>query len=188
MHSPFTPSPFLVPMALALALAFALGPGSQKAEAWTLDELYRDSLRQEHDGALPGFVINRGHPRPPEPQPLTPDERAARAAAARGSSSYVIGGEPRPWLEVVREVASGNPGPFAVDAVRHRAEGGDPQAVELLAWMTANGVGVRRDLPNGFRHYLRAAELGVNGARENAEAIFRVLSPEQRRALGYTSQ
>jgi TPR repeat protein len=89
-------------------------------------------------------------------------------------------GQPLTWVEVVQQVAGGTPSPFAVDEVRRRSDGGDGQAVELLAWMHANGVGVRRDLPRAFNLYVQAGASGIEAARENASAVFRSMSVEQR--------
>lgn len=168
-----------------MALALALTP-LPAAPAWafgqTLDEVFRGTLREEHEGTLPPFVMNRGLVPYPERKPLTPEEAAAQARAQQGLAPTDLGGE-MSWVEVVTEIAGGTPSPFAVEAVRRKAEEADPQAIELLAWMSANGVGVRRDLAMAFDLYSRAHGLGVQGAKENAQAIYRSMSPGERRTV-----
>lgn len=160
---------------------------AQGEPAWafgrTLDEIFRGTVRGENDGALPAYVINRGLVPYPEKKPLTPDEEdALRRAARAGAVEDPLTSE-MPWADVVKDVANGTPGPFAVDAVRRKAEQSDAQAIELLAWMSANGVGVQRDLPQAFDLYSQAERLGVQSARDNAKAIYRAMTTEQRRTV-----
>ncbi|MGC2854932.1 hypothetical protein ACM64Y_05615 [Novispirillum sp. DQ9] len=176
----------LAAAAFAAALAHGVpgGDGAGDGRAWafgrTLDEIFRGTVRQENDGTLPPYILNRGLPPVPSRKPLTPEE-AAELARSHGSGvrEYDLG-QPLTWVEVVQQVAGGTPSPFAVDEVRRRADGGDGQAVELLAWMHANGVGVRRDLPHAFDLYVTANGLGIQAAKENASAVFRSMSPHQR--------
>ena len=88
-----------------------------------------------------------------------------------------------PWPEVVKQVASGNPGPFAVDLVQRQTRSGDPEAIELLAWMHVGGIGVQKDLPRAFHLYLRADTLGVSSAKDNAEAIYKAMTRTERRLI-----
>jgi len=157
-------------LAGAAGAAHAFGP--------SLDEIYRSTLREENGGALPGFVVNRGRPPLPERKPVPPDAATAGPAIVEQDLTARM-----PWVQVVKEIAGGAPTPFAVEAVRSRAEADDGQAVELLGWMYANGVGVARDLPTAFTLYARAAELGVQGAMENAQAVYKAMSPDNQRAV-----
>lgn len=181
-----TSCPSLLRTGLAVATVVAALGGSLAggAQAWafgrTLDEIFRGTVRQENDGTLPPYILNRGLPPVPVRKPLTP-EQAAELARSQGAGvrEYDLG-QPLTWLEVVQQVAAGTPSPFAVDEVTRRSDDGDGQAVELLAWMHANGVGVRRDLPHAFGLYVRASDLGIQGAKENAAAVFRSMSVQQR--------
>lgn len=172
--------------AFCAGLAVAVLATGWTPPAWafgqTLDEVFRGALREEHDGTLPPFVVNRGLAPYPERKPMTPEEAAELARRQQGLPALDLTGE-MSWVEVVTEVANGTPSPFAVDAVRRRSKDGDGQAIELLAWMNANGVGVRRDLGNAFDLYSRAHTLGVEGAKENAQAIYRSMSVGERRTV-----
>lgn len=173
-------------VALSL-IVLVLGAQTVSTPSWafgrTLDQIFRGTVRGENGGELPPYVVNRGLPPYPEPKPLTPEQAAGlgRGAGAGAVSEDLT--KDMPWDDVVKEIAGGNPGPFAVEAVRRRAEQADGQAVELLAWMSANGVGVHRDLPQAFDLYARAEELGVKSAKDNARAIYRAMSTEERRTV-----
>lgn len=146
----------------------------------SLDEMYRMSLRDENGGVLPGYIVNRGLTPWPEPKPPTPEERAADTGAGviRLPLTQAL-----PWPEVVKQVASGNPGPFAVDLVQRYTRSGNPEALELLAWMHVGGIGVQKDLPQAFHLYLRADTLGVSSAKDNAEAIYKAMTRAERRLI-----
>lgn len=149
----------------------------------TLDQVFRGTVRGENDGELPAYVVNRGMIPYPEAKPPNPDEEAAmRRNGTSGVVEQALTPE-MPWEEVVKEVAGGSPGPFAVETVRRRAERADGQAIELLAWMSANGVGLQRDLSQAFDLYARAQKLGVASAEDNAKAIYRAMSTEERRTV-----
>lgn len=154
-----------------------------RAAGPSLDEIYRSAVRGEHDGELPAYFLRRGIAPLPERKPLTPEEALAAARASAPAIDLPADQGDMPWLQVVQEVAGGKPGPFAVNAVRARAEDGDGQATELLAWMNANGVGLRRDLARAFSLYQQAEMHGVPGARDNAQAVYRAMAPEERRTV-----
>lgn len=156
------------------------GGGVARAQAVSLDQIYRDSLREENAGALPGYVLNRGLPPYPEPKPPVPGSGEGRLGA--GVVDLPLHTQ-MPWNEVLKSIAGGQPSPFAVDAVRRRAERNDPQAIELLAWMFTNGVGVKRDLPQAFDLYVKADALGIANAKDNAKAVLKSMRPEERRTV-----
>jgi hypothetical protein len=74
----------------------------------------------------------------------------------------------RPHYQAVQ---SGTAGAETVRAIRRSMAAGDPQAVEVLAWMHVHGRGVPRHLCTALALYLRADELGVAKARANAVAV-----------------
>lgn len=164
----------------AMLLVPGVGSGGALAFGPTLDETFRGLVREDNAGSLPSYILNRGLVPEPRRKPMTPEEAAQLGRDTTGGVVEMDLGQPLSWLEVVQQVAGGEPSPFAVDAVRRRAESGDGQAAELLAWMHVNGVGVRRDLPRAFGLYVQAADLGVDAARDNAGAIYRAMTVEQR--------
>ncbi|GAA0574983.1 hypothetical protein [Caenispirillum bisanense] len=184
----------LVGLALlpAAALAADAKPQRPKAEpppvqereailAPTLDGMFRDSLLTENSGRLPQFVTNRAGltllgpaPEPPPPPPGFEPPQVV----------YEIEPPPPPpsWAEVVAAVARNGAEPAHVSEVERLSSEGRPEAVELLAWMRANGSGVARDLPAAFRLYARAHQLGVPNARENAIAVYKSMSVTEQQA------
>ena len=164
---------------MPLLLAMGVGISAAQAQALSLDEIYRDALREENAGSLPGYVLNRGMPPYPEPKPPVPG-----AAGSVGPSVVDLPlAAPMPWPEVLKSIAGGSPSPFAVDAVRRRAERDDPQAIELLAWMYTNGVGVKRNLGQAFDLYVKADSLGVGSAKDNAKAVLKAMPVAERRTV-----
>jgi soluble lytic murein transglycosylase-like protein len=61
--------------------------------------------------------------------------------------------------------------PATVRAIQRAAGAGDPQAVEVLAWMYVQGRGVSQHLCTALHLYLHADMLGVARARANARLI-----------------
>ncbi|EKV30031.1 hypothetical protein C882_0112 [Caenispirillum salinarum AK4] len=159
---------------------------AQKAEeeailAPTLDDLFRDSLKRENAGELPGYVLNKdgvrllgpAAPPPPPPPGFEPPQIVYEEEPPP---------PPPPWEEVVTAIAQNDARPEHVAEVERRAEADQGDAVELLAWMRANGVAVAKDLPKAFRLYAQAHKLGVPNARENAVAVYKSMSRDQQQA------
>lgn len=178
---------WLAQRCLLLSVMTAAGLAVAPAGAWafgqSLDALYRDNVRADNNGVLPPYFFATIPPPYPEPKPDIPDPSAAKLPADAGQTPPPSAAPEMPWLEVVKQVAGGAPGPFAVDAVRRKAEAADPQAVELYAWMNATGTGVKRDLAQAFTLYLQADGLNVPGAKDNAKAIYNALDPAGQKAL-----
>ena len=69
--------------------------------------------------------------------------------------------------------------------VEQRADAKDPRAIEVLAWCTLNGIGMKPDPLAAFWLYREAAALGVVNAAKNQVAIFetRLTSAERQQVL-----
>jgi soluble lytic murein transglycosylase-like protein len=70
-----------------------------------------------------------------------------------------------------RAVENGQYSASTVRAIHEAANIGDPDAVEVLAWMYVHGKGVTRHHCSALHLYLYADTLGVSNARANARAI-----------------
>lgn len=171
---------------LSVVILSVLTLGFAQSGAWAfgdaLDALYRDNVRADNNGELPGYLNATVPPPIPEAKPPTPEDIMSKLRALTPSIVVPDSAPPIAWPEVVKQVGSGAPGAFAVDAVRRKAEAADPQAVELYAWMNATGTGVRRDLSQAFALYLQADGLGVTGSKENAKAIYNALPPADKKS------
>ncbi len=102
---------------------------------------------------------------------------AADAARARAAAAGAA------WQGVVERVAAGAAGPDEVAAVRRRADTGDLDALELLAWMYVEGRGVMVDYPRAYELYARAVLAGRADLRPNLEALWRRLTDQARQRL-----
>jgi hypothetical protein len=87
------------------------------------------------------------------------------------------------WIEIVRSVQLGNPTPFEVAEIKRRADEKDPEAVELYAWMKANGVGCKQDLQKAWLLYSLASRMGVKDAGKNANAVYKAMTAHQKETL-----
>jgi TPR repeat protein len=111
----------------------------------------------------------------------------SRARPARPRQASPAGVAPRPaeaadaLHEIAKRLESGRPAPDDAAALRRLAEGGDTQALELLAWCNLKGMGVARDPLRAYLLYGIAASIGVAGARRNQAIIYENdLTSEQR--------
>ena len=157
------------------------------------NELYQDILRLENDGNLPAYIR--------ETRPLLGSDDVAMKEGAftpkthmqnvRAFQRHVSVSEERmpdavgssTWNELVKAVAGGRPSAFDIDAIKVLADNNKPEAVEMLAWMYAKGVGVNRNFKSAWFLYMRAADLEVENAIDNAQMIYASMTGAERRSL-----
>ena len=176
-----------------LALLFA----SVDARATSLDDIYRDIVRSDHDGYLPIFVKNRPERILPIDNvglPDPPAEKADKKNANVSSETIFFTNQRRArdekqdtkrqqWERAVNAVRNNTVTPVELEELDNRSQENDPRALELLAWMYANGSGVRQDLVRSFTLYQKCSQIGVPNSAENALLVFRSMTPEQRESL-----
>lgn len=167
---------------------------SQPVLAASLDELYRDIIRDDNEGYLPIFVKNRNQPEllfEEDLEKLTPkktvepnleeepinliNERKIREAKALAKI--------KKWQNTIKAVRENRVTPVELEEINNRILINDPKAIEILAWMNARGVGVKQDLITAFNLYQKAAALNVEGANKNAALVYRSMSRLQRESL-----
>ena len=122
---------------------------------------------------------------PPEVQTAVPspasapinltNDRAAREAAAKAAQQR--------WADALKAVQFNQVTPLVLEEIHTRVTSHDPKAVEVLAFMNARGIGIETNLLRAYELYQLAAKLGVPKAADNARAVWKVMSAEQRRAL-----
>ena len=166
-----------------------------EAKAAGLDEIYRDLVRSDNRGYLPLFVKNRKALQPadesgfdlppveveldasqPEQEINFENERLRRKAEIEAANAR--------WKQVLKNVQSGYVSSFELDELTQREQQGNPQAVEVLAWIYSRGVGVKPDFIKAFHFYKKAVNLNVPGAMDNAVKVYRAMSPAQKAELG----
>ncbi len=166
-------------------------------QATSLDELYRDIVREDNSGYLPLFVKNRNAPE------FILDEESLRQTAPNPplipltqENNSVIDFENkrllrkleeetrlRQWQQTLEAVKENRVTPVELQAVAEKAEKNDPQAVEIYAYIYARGIGVKPDLIKAFRLYRKAGKLNVPNAGENAAKVYKAMTRKQRQKL-----
>lgn len=170
---------FFIALLLASSRAFAFG--------MTADQMYRNVLMHENDGAMPSYYTARER----AAQQRKSAERLRKKETRESKNPFLLQDETpfseldskREWEAVVKAVREKRPTPFDLDVIRSRVDNDETQAVELLAWMYATGNGLRQDLVKAWTYYMRAAGLGVETGAQNARAVYRVMSAAQRAQL-----
>jgi len=169
---------------------------SVDARATSLDDIYRDLVRSEHAGYLPIFVKNRaemGIPGADMDLAETPNEKAKKNEEAPSDTIFLtnrrqardvrLETKQQRWERAVNAVKNNTVTPVELEEIERFALENDPRAIELLAWMYANGVGVGQDLAMSFSFYQRASQMGIPNAAENALLVYRSMTPAQREQL-----
>lgn len=179
---------FLITLVCLLSL-------SHESLATNLDELYRDVIRSDNSGYLPLFVKNRKAPVvvleeedlvqviPQKKKEIEYDgdvlnltnDVSERVKAARDRQLQ--------WGKTIAAIKSNQVTPVELDDITSRVRDDDPKAIEILAWMYTNGVGVSKDFVEAFNLYKKAAQLNVNNAEKNAIIVYKSMNEEQRRRI-----
>ena len=162
-----------------------------------LDEIYRDLVRSDNRGYLPLFVKNRDVPNIFENEDLSGDDFSSvstneemlkglddinldndrqRRSAERDAAELR-------WQQTLRNVQAGYVSSVELEDLNIKERENDPQAVEVLAWIYARGVGVEVDLIRAFNYYRKGISLGVPQAKENAVKVYKAMSAEEKNRL-----
>ena len=172
--------------------------GIASAQAASLDEIYRDVVRSDNSGYLPMFVKNRAAPdfddnpidlyavpaqKPENTKPINPDLEIVNLENKRKIHEDKVKAEIAWWNGIVRNISEGVVTPRELRAVELKADANYPQAVEILAWIYARGVGVQPDLPKAFSLYQKAASLGVADASLNAAKVYKSMPRRKREQI-----
>ena len=163
--------------------------------ATSLDAIYRDLVKSDNQGYLPLFVKNRKAPDILNDEQITnipPVEEAQEPKVVPYQiplvDKYKIAKEAelerlRRWDNAVKAVQENRVTPLELDEILRYVAVNNPKAVEIYAWMTARGVGVKQDLVKAFNLYQQAIFLQVPNAEKNAAIVYRDLTPEQRQQI-----
>jgi len=164
----------------------------------SLDEIYRDVVRSDNRGYLPMFVKNRTapdfldeefvlkdvpEPKPEDTSPVNPDLEIVKLENQRKIHEAKLRAELAEWQAVLDNVRAGKVTPVELRALELKAEQSDPQAVEILGWIYARGVGVKPDLIKSFKFYQKAADIGVPDASLNAAKVYKIMPRRLREQL-----
>ncbi len=170
---------------------------SQEAFATGLDEIYRDLVRSDNRGYLPLFVKNRESPKIFDDEdlvnqiskPLTLEEQALKGLDdvhldnERQRRSAELEAAELHWQKVLKNVQAGFVSTIEMEELNKRERENNPQAVEVLAWIYAKGIGVKPDLIKSFNLYKKGTTLAIPQAKENAIKVYKAMSPEEKSRL-----
>lgn len=164
-------------------------------QATSLDEIYRDIVKDNNKGYLPLFVKNRNAPDFLEDdetlkavKPVAPikndeqlravnleNERKKREAAQKAAELK--------WQRTIANIQAGKVTPVELEEVNTRMKNNDTHALEIYAWMLARGVGIQQDLIKSFAIYKQAADLNIPNASKNAALVYKAMNRQQRETL-----
>lgn len=167
-------------------------------QAMSLDEIYRDVVRSDNKGYLPMFVKNREAPdfvvgtddlkdvpaeKAEDKSPIKPDLEIVKFENQRKIHEEEVRKKWAAWNRVIQNVKAGKVTAAELRELEVKAGENNPQAVEILAWIYAKGVGVKPDLIKAFRLYMHAEDLGVAGAKLNAAKVYKAMPRQMREQL-----
>lgn len=170
---------------------------SNEACAAGLDEIYRDLVRSDNRGYLPLFVKNREAPK------IFDDENILnQMSQPSGLSEQNLNGledvnldnerqrqskereeDELRWKKVLKNVQSGFVSSVEIEELTKRERENNPQAVEVLGWIYAKGIGVEPDLIKAFNYYKKGTALSIPQAKENAIKVYKAMTPAQKSSL-----
>lgn len=169
---------------------------SQGCQASSLDDLYRDIIRSDNKGYLPLFVKNRQAPDVLDEQKIatttiSPEADALPTSAVQEVSltnpipaqENAVRAKQLKWDQTLQAVEKNQVTPLELDEINYRLKLNDPKAIEVMAWMYTNGVGVETNYIEAYRLYKRAAALEIPQAKNNAVLLFKAMNEEQRRKI-----
>lgn len=164
----------------------------QTAQATSLDDLYRDIVRDDNSGYLPIFVRNRNKPELLFEDKLPQIKQEEKKENARPIVNLTderkikqdeIKAEKERWSNAIKAIQTNNITPKELKILDDYVEKGDVKAIEIKAWMLAKGHGIKQDFVSSFLLYRKAEKLGVKDAKKNAAQVYRAMSREQRESL-----
>lgn len=180
---------FICSILLGLCTVFPAG-------ATTLDELYRDIVRSDNSGYLPMYVKNRNAPdfifddtelnkieKTPPLIPIIENDTIVDFENKRKLQELEEEARRLQWQQTLNAVKENRVTPVELKEIEQRAEKDNPQAVEVLAYIYARGVGVKPDLIKAFNLYQKAEKLQVPNAIPNAAKVYKAMSPQLRKKL-----
>ena len=179
----------LILLLCSLPLHFGVAAG--------LDEIYRDLVRSDNRGYLPLFVKNRHAPNIFDEgfiagdvaKPVVIDKQnlknfedinlvneRQRLSAEREAAELR-------WQQVLKNVQNGYVSSIELEELTRREADNNLQAIDVLGWIYARGIGVDVDLIKAFNYYKKGVSLKVPNAMENAVKVYKAMSPEEKSKL-----
>lgn len=175
---------------LIIVAILMLSANTALAFSPSLDDMYREMLEEERGGKLPLYMSSKTSTKVVKTKKAisvsTKSEKRRTNIANVTNKQALEFSRPKPirtWNDIVTAVQKGKASPFDLAKIKELAAEKNHDALELLAWMNANGVSMKQNLHNAWALYSQAAQLGVPKAIKNANAVYRAMSDYQRTTL-----
>ena len=175
---------------LSIKIFCAMIPTTKAA---SLDDIYRDIVRDDNSGYLPIFVKNRNRPELLFNDNLLQKKQENTEKKLHQTKVNLIDErqvkqeakllEEENWKKAIEAIKSKKFTAKDLKILDKHVEQKDPKAIEIKAWMLAKGHGIKQDLISSFLLYREAEKLGVQDAKKNAAQVYRAMSREQRENL-----
>lgn len=169
---------------------------SQTGHAASLDELYRDIVRSDNSGYLPLYVKNRNTPDflfdenalktaqdNAQTLPISSEDAIIDFENKRKTKELAVEAEKLRWQQTIEAIKNNRVTPIELAELEKKINLNDPQAIEIMAFMYARGIGVKPDFIKAFNLYQKADSLKVPNALKNAAEVYKLMTPEQRATL-----
>lgn len=161
------------------------------AKSASLDEIYRDVIRDDNSGYLPIFVRNRNRPEllfednlPKEEKTIKKKEQpTVKLLDERKIKQDAIKAEKERWKNTIKAIQTNQITAKELKTLDEYVEKDDSKAIEIKAWMLAKGHGIKQNLVESFLLYRKAEKLGVKDAKKNAAQVYRAMNRDQRESL-----
>lgn len=174
-------------------ISFILIPNNAKSFGLSLDDMYRDIVRSENDGYLPTYISDKdtidiqlddNDIKKIETPKLNQDENTiVYLKNKRKENNAIDSAKEKEWEEIVTAAKTTRISPYHYTKIQKMADNNNPKAIELLAWMKANGTGCSQDLVSSYYLYKKASRLKVKNANKNALLVYKSLPDKTRREL-----
>lgn len=164
--------------------------------AASLDEIYRDIVRDDNSGYLPIFVKNRTRPEllfEEELPKAKTNLQTTQTPVVTLTNEYKIKADAKKaeeenWKNALKAIQANQVTPKDLKVIDEQIAKNNPQAIEIKAWMYARGQGIKQDLISSFVLYRKAEKLGVKDALKNAAQVYKSMSREQRESLAQVKE
>jgi len=179
---------------IALFLLFlAIIPKEASSFGLSLDDMYRDIVRSENDGYLPTYISDKNTldlqlddndvKKIESPKLENEENKVVYLKSKRKENKAKIEAEKKEWQQIVNAAKRAKISPYHYTKIQDMADNKNPKAIELLAWMKANGIGCSQDLVSSYYLYKKASRLKVKNASKNALLVYKSLPDNTRREL-----
>ncbi len=175
---------------LLIILILTINTSSCLAFSKTDDEIYKELIKLDNNGVLPSYINETKNKYDQTYIPLEIKTLSHIEAVEEFNKEITIPDNRMPfpnqkkdWNAILKSVATGFPSAFDINQIKVMTENSNPEATELLAWMYANGIGVKKNLSSSWFLYMKASSLNIENAKENAKKVYDSMSISEKNKL-----